>query len=257
MSRHWAGRQGTVADLAGIRDVAEVVSGEGAEVLKDYAQVCMSESEGETADSADGRAKEIFASVPTAKTEKPSLEQVPKSVERFLAQVELPLYRYVLRHIGHNSEAVDLVQDAMLRWVEAGYHKKPPEQWRGLIYRIQLNRIRDWARARRRSRLLGFFSLASDAGEVGGGALEDRLAAPDGDGPGARYKADCLGEALAAALRTLPARQREVFNLRVLEGLDTRAAATAMGVGPGSVMTHLHRAMHALQAALADYESGD
>ena len=217
----------------------------------------MSESEGETADSADGRAKGIFASMPAAKTEKPSLEEAPKSVERFLAQVELPLYRYVLRHIGHNSEAVDLVQDAMLRWVEAGYHKKPPEQWRGLIYRIQLNRIRDWARARRRSRLLGFFSLASDAGEVGGGVLEDRLAAPDNESPDARHKADCLGEALAAALRTLPSRQREAFNLRVLEGLDTRATAMVMRVSPGSVMTHLHRAMHALQAALADYGLGD
>ena len=222
--------------------------------MGDYAQVCMSESDDETAGSTDGQVKGVFASVPVVETETPSPEETPQSVERFLAQVELPLYRYVLRHIGHSNEAVDLVQDAMLRWVEAGYHKKPPEQWRGLIYRIQLNRIRDWARARRRSRLLGFFSLTSDAA---GDVPEDRFAASDGDGPDARHRADCLGQTLAEALRTLPPRQREAFNLRVLEGLDTKATATAMGVSQGSVMTHLHRAMQVLRAVLADYRSED
>ena len=176
-------------------------------------------------------------------------------MERFLTQMELPLYRYAVRQTGQGDEAVDLVQDAMLRWVEAGYDKKPPEQWRALLYRIQLNRIRDWARARRRARLLGFFSLTPDPARDGRDEPEAYLAAPDADCPDAVHAATDLGEALAAALRALPPRQREAFNLRVLEGLDTREAAKAMGVSPGSVMTHLYRATHALQAALAEYRT--
>ena len=179
----------------------------------------------------------------------------PDSVEQFLARMELPLYRYVSRHINQVDEAVDLVQDAMLRWVEAGYDKKPKDQWPALLYRIQLNRIRDWGRARRRSRLLGFFSLTPGSSASEENPWEHDLDAPGGDRPDDTHAAACLGEALVAALQALPPRQREAFNLRVLEGLDTRATATAMGVSPGSVMTHLHRATHAVQAALADHRT--
>lgn len=57
--------------------------------------------------------------------------------------------------------------------------------------------------------------------------------------------------ALAAALRTLPKRQREVVALRYLAGFSEADTAAALRISAGSVKTHLHRGLGALRTALA------
>ena len=53
-------------------------------------------------------------------------------------------------------------------------------------------------------------------------------------------------QALLAALRTLPARQREALVLRHWLGLREKEIAQAMGISPGSVKTHTARGIAAL-----------
>ncbi len=53
-----------------------------------------------------------------------------------------------------------------------------------------------------------------------------------------------------AAIRTLPDRQREVVVLRHLLDLDTATTAAVLGIAPGTVTAHLHRAHVYLRAAL-------
>jgi RNA polymerase sigma-70 factor (sigma-E family) len=56
--------------------------------------------------------------------------------------------------------------------------------------------------------------------------------------------------ALIAAMRRLPARQREVLALRIFLDLDTETTAKVIGIAPGTVMAHLSRAVAALRRAL-------
>jgi RNA polymerase sigma-70 factor (sigma-E family) len=56
--------------------------------------------------------------------------------------------------------------------------------------------------------------------------------------------------ALAAALGSLPRRQRESIALRYFGGLTEAEVAAALGISMGSVKTHVHRGMAALRARL-------
>ena len=71
---------------------------------------------------------------------------------------------------------------------------------------------------------------------------------PPEPGPGAQELV-----ALRAALRSLPARQREAVVLRFFAGLDETAAAAAMGISAGALKSHLHRAKTALGQKLEAY----
>lgn len=56
------------------------------------------------------------------------------------------------------------------------------------------------------------------------------------------------------ALRELPRRQREVVVLRMLVGLPVEDVAAVLGIGTGSVRTHLGRGMDRLRARLRNGE---
>ena len=70
----------------------------------------------------------------------------------------------------------------------------------------------------------------------------DRAAAPAPD-PGLRRQ-------IADALASLPRAQREVFLLVHLEGFTVNEAAEITGRAPGTVKSHLHRALTALRRRL-------
>ncbi len=58
--------------------------------------------------------------------------------------------------------------------------------------------------------------------------------------------------ALAAALRTLPRRQREVVVLRHLADLPETEVASVLGITAGTVGAHLHRGLASLRGRLGD-----
>jgi RNA polymerase sigma-70 factor (ECF subfamily) len=172
------------------------------------------------------------------------------SLGSFLASVERRALRIAQLATRDRDEALDLVQDAMLRLARS-YATRPAHEWPPLFHRILTNRIRDWQRGRKLRARLFFWQRGGPAHE---NEVDPIDAAPD---PGAR---EGLGELegeqtlqlLEAALRRLPARQREAFELRVWHGQSVGDAAHAMGCSEGSVKTHLFRAMQALRAELGE-----
>ncbi|MFC4528009.1 RNA polymerase sigma factor [Dyella halodurans] len=174
---------------------------------------------------------------------------VPVSMNAFLAQVERRAFRMAEIHLGHREDALDAVQDAMLRLVKH-YSDKPAQEWTPLFWGILRRRIVDLQRRRKvRSIMVGWLGGKDDDGD------ELPLWEPADSGPGPLERLhDAQSYAdMAAAVKLLPQRQREAFMLRMLEGLDVAETAQAMGCSEGSVKTHLSRALQRLRDLLEDW----
>ncbi len=175
--------------------------------------------------------------------------KVETEFDHFLREVEHRALRIACFRLRNPEDALDAVQDAMLRLARS-YGNRPSEEWPRLFQRILENRICDGLR-RRRTRLRFTGNLTSAGGK--GGDCEDPFAAvpaPGASNPEKTVAAAASLEALAAAVSRLPRRQREVFTLRVLESLDVGQTSRLMGCSAGSVKTHLHRALKALRVVL-------
>ena len=190
-----------------------------------------------------------------AAAEEKSLDRTA-DLERFLADVEQRAFRMARFAVRDTDDALDIVQDAMIRLAK-GYANRPGTEWSALFYRILQNRIRDHQRRKTvRNRVISWMGRA-----VGDGAddLPDPVetapdTARDAD-PAQRLMLADAGDALERAITALPRRQQEAFLLRAWEGMDVAETAKAMGCSQGSVKTHYSRAVHALRVHLGEHRT--
>lgn len=170
-----------------------------------------------------------------------------RSIEEFLASVERRAWRIAEIGLNDANEALDAVQDSMLRLVRH-YGDKPAGEWSPLFFGILRRRITDLQRRRSvRNRFLIFNGKRQDEN----GDELPMWDAPDPMADPARALASNQAyTAMSSAIRKLPRRQQEAFMLRILEGMDVADTARAMGCSQGSVKTHLSRAMETLRGQL-------
>ncbi len=177
--------------------------------------------------------------------------QIERQLNRFFAEVERRALRIAEIAVRDRDEALDLVQDAMIK-LARNYLSRPENEWTPLFYRILQNGIRDWHRRQKvRTRVMVWFGrgrrddmdydMIAEAPDPAGRSPDEELA-----------NQQAMGE-LERAVAALPTRQREAFMLRTFEGLDVAGTATAMGVSEGSVKTHYSRAVHSLRETLGEH----
>ena len=172
----------------------------------------------------------------------------PQDLDAFLASVERRAFRLAELALGHREDALDAVQDAMIKLVR--YRSRAAADWPPLFWSILRRQLTDRHRRNAvRRRVLSFFGRA-EAGS------EDPIEMqPDpGKDPAQQHVDSKSWQALGHALRALPRRQRECFLLRELQGLSVAETARAMGCSDGSVKTHLSRARAALRIQLEDWQ---
>ena len=174
-----------------------------------------------------------------------------RALDRFLAGVERRAFRMAQLATGHDDEALDLVQDAMLKLVER-YGTRNETEWGPLFHRILQSKIRDWYRRTKVRSRWRLWLGAADGGEDVDDPLE---AIADTNTPTAEHQLQVkdAAAALDKALRALPLRQQQVFLLRAWEELDVAQTAAAMGCSEGSVKTHYFRAVQALRKRLGTH----
>jgi len=174
-------------------------------------------------------------------------------MDRFLADVEKKAYRIALVSVRNPDDALDIVQDAMIKLVRK-YAQRPDDEWKPLFYRILNNRIIDHHRRHTvRKKVMTWFSRTGDDEEY-----YDPVESAPGPSTAEPHRRVAINDAMVSleqAVRDLSARQQQAFMLRTLEGLDVASTAAAMGCSQGSVKTHYSRAVHNLREKLGDHWS--
>ncbi|OYY48430.1 MAG: RNA polymerase sigma factor [Methylophilaceae bacterium 17-43-7] len=173
-------------------------------------------------------------------------------MEAFLAEIERRAFRMAQLATGNRDDALDIVQDTMIKLVQK-YSNHPPSSWKPLFYSILESRIMDWHRRQSvRNRFRSWLDRPSDDEDT-----EDQLEQQPADissFPDIQLQDAEFMEHLNQALSEMPLRQQQVFLLRIWEGLDISDTAKAMQCSQSSVKTHYSRALEKLRIALKDFK---
>jgi RNA polymerase sigma-70 factor (ECF subfamily) len=173
-------------------------------------------------------------------------------MEAFLAEIERRAFRMAQLATGNRDDALDIVQDTMIKLVQK-YSNHPPSSWKPLFYSILESRIMDWHRRQSvRNRFRSWLDRGSDEEDT-----EDQLEQQPADissFPDIQLQDAEFMEHLNQALSEMPLRQQQVFLLRIWEGLDISDTAKAMKCSESSVKTHYSRALEKLRIALKDFK---
>ena len=174
-----------------------------------------------------------------------------KELEKFLAEIERRAFRMAQVALRDPDDALDVVQDAMLK-LTRNYASRPSPEWRPLFYRILENGIRDMQRRRTvRKKVMAWLPGPKEDPDNEAADPLENVADSGPTIPERLMQAQAM-QHLEESLRALPARQREAFMLRNFEGMDVAETASAMACSEGSVKTHYSRAVHALREHLGE-----
>ncbi|MGV6851288.1 MAG: RNA polymerase sigma factor [bacterium] len=173
-----------------------------------------------------------------------------QKLNQFLSGVERPAFRMAFMSVRIEAEALDIVQDSMMRFASS-YSKKPEAEWAPLFYRVLNNRMTDYHRkATVRKRWQAFFGRSTTDSE-GFDIIEQSIDQYNHQ-PQDALAFDQFGTELELALKNLPLRQRQAFLLRTWQEFSVAETAQAMGCSEGSVKTHLSRALKSLRSDLGE-----
>jgi RNA polymerase sigma-70 factor (sigma-E family) len=159
-------------------------------------------------------------------------------VQEAVAQLHRDHYRSLVRlaallldDVGTSEE---VVQDAFVKmqlgWGRLADPERAPAYLRSAVLNGARSRMRHRQVQARHLQVAPPFAPSAEAGALAGDE-HDRV---------------------IAALRHLPARQREAVVLRYCLDLSEAEMATAMAISAGSVKTHLHRALATLHETLGE-----
>jgi RNA polymerase sigma-70 factor, ECF subfamily len=148
-------------------------------------------------------------------------------------------YRVAYRLLGHEQDALDVVQEAMLKAFSALKDFDGRSGFRTWLLRIVTNAAYDWGRRRKRRRE---FRVGDDESNGREPATEDD--------PGRSLRQQDLRFALERALNHLSPTIRTTFVLFAELDLSYKEISDIQNIAIGTVMSRIHAAREKLQAEL-------
>ena len=167
---------------------------------------------------------------------KPRLEKI---FEKAYAENADSLFRFALYRVSDKEQAIDIVEDAYLRFWQT-LQKEPVEEPRALLYKISRNLVIDWYK-KKKSIPLQSFPGEFENGETYMDMFEGNLTG-----------VDVLLEARLAIekIATLEPIYREAVYLRYVEELTPKEIAEILGESANVISVRINRGANLLKSKL-------
>jgi RNA polymerase sigma-70 factor, ECF subfamily len=179
----------------------------------------------------------------------------PLTMEAFLQDIEKKAYHMAKFATNSHADALDLLQDSMIKLV-TNYQHRPVDEWKPLFYKILQNRIKDWYRHQKVKNLIFFWKNNNEENNDDehnwplSTACDDVNNTPEHVISKHQQQDDAITN-----LKHLSTKQQQCFLLRSWEGLSVAETAQIMGCSQGSVKTHYFRAVTKLKSLMeAEHE---
>lgn len=164
-------------------------------------------------------------------------------VDRFQPEI----YRMIYYRTHSRPDAEDLTQDVFLQAFKHIGRLAAPEVFRSWLYRIAVNRVKDFYRRKQFKSLFGLSSTDdADFHEPAETAV-----APEAEGGMARQD---FWRRVEQMLERLSRMEREVFMLRFFDELSINEISATLNKNESTVKTHLYRALHKVKAMAGDLD---
>lgn len=171
------------------------------------------------------------------------LQQGDTSVfPKLVALTQDMVYNTALSIVQNSADAEDITQEVFVTLYQKAGAFRGEADWKTWIYRICIHKSLDHEKKKRRIKNGGFLKRVFNP------APGDLPA--DFNHPGVQYANKEMAKQLFAAIRQLPEKQRLVFVLQKMEGLNATEISAAMKMSTDAVSALLKRAKQNLRKTL-------
>ena len=166
---------------------------------------------------------------------------------RLVDQFQPEIYRMIFYRTRSRMDAEDLTQDVMLKAYQNIGRLKSSEVFRSWLYRIAVNRVKDYYRMKQFRSLFG----AASTDEEGFHETAEMAVAPEVEG--GLSKKDFWRQ-IGRMLTRLTALEKEIFLLRFFDQLTIKEMSATLHKSESSIKTHLYRALLKVRARVGDLD---
>lgn len=166
--------------------------------------------------------------------------------EEIVRRYEDRLYRLSFRMLGNHHDALDAVQEILVKLMAALPKFQGRSRFGTWLYRLAANTCLDIRRKRGRTAAESLDATLEFSPATSLSILDDEPA----DNPDVYIEQQYRENVVRAALDRLPESQRRLLELRDLEDLSNSQVADLLGIEVGALKARLHRARQALKRVL-------
>ena len=162
-------------------------------------------------------------------------------------QFQRQIYQMIYYRTNSKMDAEDITQDVFLQAFKNIRRLKSSAVFRSWLFRIAVNRVRDFYRKKKFKSLFGFVSVDQDSFQE----TEELAMEPDAT---KNLERQDFWRQIEQMLTSLSRMEREVFLLRFFDQLSIKEMCTAMGKNESTVKTHLYRALRKVKDAASNID---